>query len=95
MSDLNLLSCPVKMKEIVFQSMPPDTILLNLDNGYYYSTNRVGAAVWDRCDGNTTIAEMMADISERSGEPAQRVEADILHFVSDMMKEGLVKLEQG
>ena len=81
---------PQKTKEVVSQSMPPDTILLNLDNGYYYSTNQIGAAIWENCEGKLTIKEMIDDISQRCDVPAEQIEKDILHVIRDMESEGLI-----
>lgn len=94
MINLSLHSCPVKKQEIVFQSMPPDTILLNLDNGYYYSTNSVGAAVWEHCDGRNSITEIMSKISNICGKRVDEIKEEIWDFIKDMVKEGLLQIEK-
>lgn len=93
MQNLSLNHRPVKLKDIVHQTMPPDTILLNLHNGYYYSTNNIGAAVWDRCNGSNTISRIIEEISQDCGKSAEEVRNDIMGFLRDMINERLVTVE--
>lgn len=95
MLQLNPQSCPERVKDVVFQSMPPDLILLNLDSGFYYSTNPVGAAIWECCDGKTPVAEIVAQLSRRCEVPGGQIEADVRQFVGDLVKEGLLHIHVG
>ncbi|KUO64414.1 MAG: hypothetical protein APF84_10600 [Gracilibacter sp. BRH_c7a] len=93
MTILNNHSHPVKKKDIVYQSMPPDTILLNLDNGFYYSTNEIGAEVWDCCDGRHSIIDIIKHISNQYNVSADEIKNDVLSFIVDMKKEGLLQIQ--
>jgi len=93
MTNHHLQGCPLKKKGVVFQSMPPDTVLLNLDNGFYYSINPIGAAVWEYCDGNRSISNIIAQISKESDVSADDIQEDILDFIHDLTKEGLIQIE--
>lgn len=93
MHTLNLDTRLKQSKEIVHQSMPPETILLNLDNGYYYSTNRIGSAVWEHCNGINTIEQIIESISKECGISPEVAKEDILGFVREMIKEGIVTAE--
>jgi len=88
-----LQSRPRKAQDIMFQSMPPDTILLNLNNGYYYSTNPVGAAVWERCDGTRSVGEIADALSALFDAPKEDIERDVLQFVRDMSEEKLLVID--
>jgi hypothetical protein len=94
MINLSLQNRPIKSQGIVHQSMPPDTILLNLNNGYYYSTNNIGTALWEYCDEGMSIADIMANISNDCGVPIEDIKDDILHFINEMVQEGLIKIEK-
>ncbi|HZG75937.1 MAG TPA: PqqD family protein [Paenibacillus sp.] len=84
---------PARSSDIVFQSMPPDTILLNLKTGYYFSTNRLGADVWERCDGNTTVAAMIEDLHRRYDVELERLTEDVESFLRQMIDEELLYVE--
>ena len=84
---------PARSSDIVFQSMPPDTILLNLKSGYYFSTNRLGAGVWERCDGKTTVAAMIEDLHRQYDVELERLTEDVEAFLRQMIDEGLLYVE--
>ncbi|EXX87516.1 hypothetical protein BG53_01860 [Paenibacillus darwinianus] len=92
MSSLSLLSIPAKAAAVRSQSMPPDMILLNLNSGYYYSTNPVGAAVWACCDGLQSVRAIISEVAAAFGVPAEEVQGDILDFLTDMAGEGLLRV---
>lgn len=94
MTELNLRSKPIRSENVAHQSMPPDTVLLNLDNGYYYSTNSVGAAVWELCLGEKTVAEIAEEVLLRFHAADRDIAKDIMELLRDMAKEGLVKIEK-
>jgi len=83
---------PRRAKDVAVQSMPPDTILLNLQTGYYFSTNPIGAAVWELCDGARTVEEIVAAIGERTDKAVEDIRDDILEYLATMRKEGLIEL---
>ncbi|HZG88385.1 pyrroloquinoline quinone biosynthesis peptide chaperone PqqD [Paenibacillus sp.] len=89
MTAVTMQSRPRKAQDIMFQSMPPDTILLNLNNGYYYSTNPIGAAVWERCDGQRSIADIITELRAAFDAPDE-IERDVVQFVEHMADEKLL-----
>lgn len=93
MNNLEINSRPVKIKEIVYASMQPDIVFLNLDNGYYYSTNEIGAAIWELCDGKKTIENIVSDICNNYDTPSAEVKFDVEQLINDMLKEGLLKIQ--
>ena len=93
MAAISLQSKPRRSRDITFQSMPPDTILLNLESGYYYSTNKLGTETWQRCDGETTISAMIAELHPHYEVSLEQLSADILGFIEEMVAEGLLLVE--
>jgi len=79
--------------DVVFQTMPPDTVLLHLATGYYYSTNRIGAEVWQRCDGKTDIAHLIDGLSKKFDVDRARLTEDIETFLEQMISEGLLLVD--
>jgi len=84
---------PSRSKDIVFQSMPPDTILLNLSTGYYFSTNRLGAEVWQRCDGDTETTAIIAALHDLFDVDLDTLTADVEAFLQQLLDEGLLHVE--
>ena len=67
-----------------------DAVLLNLDNGHYYSLNRVGTAIWECCDGSQTLEEVYKHICERFEVEEERAKADLLAISSQLLNEKLL-----
>ena len=92
MPDVTLASKPRRSDDIVFQSMPPDTILLHLETGFYYSTNRLGAEVWQQCDGDTEVSKIVESLYQTFDASREQLTEDVLGFVRQMADEGLLKV---
>ena len=71
-----------------------DAVLLNLDNGHYYSLNKVGTAIWEYCDGNRTLQEVLQQICDRFDVKEERAQADLLSISSHLLKENLLLKSQ-
>lgn len=93
MSKINLELQPQRSNDIVFQSMPPDTVLLNLETGYYYSTNPLGTEIWQRCDGTTAISNILSDLHQQFDVSLEQLTQDVLNFIEQMVHEGLLKVD--
>lgn len=90
MTAITLQDKPRHSQDTTFQSMPPDTVLLNLTTGYYYSANSLGAAVWHKCDGNTKIEQLLEDLHRQYDVGMDTLSQDVMQFVEEMVREGLL-----
>jgi len=92
MSEISLQYKPLKSDDIVFQSMPPDTVLLNLETGFYFSTNRLGAAVWEHCDGESDISSIIQKLHLQFDVSLEQLTEDVHAFIHQLLSEGLLKV---
>jgi hypothetical protein len=67
-----------------------DAVLLNLDNGHYYSLNKVGTAIWEYCDGIRSLQDVLKHICDRFEVGEERARADLLSISSQLVKEQLL-----
>ncbi len=67
-----------------------DAVLLNLDNGHYYSLNRVGTLVWEYCDGSHSLEEALTHLCDRFDVEEDRAKADLLAISSHLVNEQLL-----
>ena len=56
--------------------------------------NETALAIWDLCDGNTTIEEMIIAVVELCGDPPDVVRADVDKVLGDLSELGLVGLSE-
>lgn len=57
-----------------------------------YLLNDVGAFVWDRIDGERTVAELANDICGSFAVDLPQAEVDLLAFLQQLKKIGAIKL---
>jgi hypothetical protein len=65
-------------------------LLLNLENGRYYSLNRVGTVIWELFTGNHPLAGILAVISQRFDVAEEAAREDLIALVRRLREEKLV-----
>jgi len=89
---VNLSGPPKHSEAVIYRVVDGEAILLNLDNGYYYSLNPLGSEVWAMCDGThplRSIVEQMCAEYDVAWDQAQR---HVLELIHDLQREGLVTI---
>jgi len=71
-----------------------ETVLLDFTSGRYYTLNRVGSAVWERCTGNESLQDIHAGLCARYDAAPERIADDLLALVTQLGHEGLLTLER-
>jgi pyrroloquinoline quinone biosynthesis protein D len=54
--------------------------------------NETALAIWDLCDGSTTVAEMVVAVVELTGIDADQVTADVVRVVDEYTRLGIVTI---
>ena len=77
--------------QVVQEMIDGEVVIVNMDNGTYYSTQNLGAAIWQLLLLNKTVDEIVAEICGRYGaESAERIARDVHYIVDSFEKEGLL-----
>ena len=77
---------------VVWRVVDGKGIVLNLEDGAYFELNPVGLAVWQRCDGRTTVGEIVRRISEQFGEDHATVASDLMEFIADLRRRKIAEV---
>jgi pyrroloquinoline quinone biosynthesis protein D len=80
---------------ILAQEAHGRTVLLRLEDGSYYALDEVGAMIWELCNGQRAVAEIVNLLCAEFDAPAAKVQADVLEFVGDLRRERLLVIEDG
>ena len=92
-SDL-MLDRPLRHQEgILAQEAQGQTVLLRLEDGGYYAVDEVGAMIWELCDGQRSVAEIVALLCAEFDAPEATVRSDVLEFIGDLRREGLLVVD--
>jgi len=66
-------------------------VILDIDGGQLYSTNKVGARILVLLEGKTALNDIADRIKEEFEAPLERVRADLDRFVGNLNSRGLLR----
>ncbi len=81
----------INKDDVTSRAIGDEEVVLNLENGFYYSLNEVGRGVWQLMNDGKTLGEIVKTLKETYQIPEARLEKDIDEIVQDLEKEGLIK----
>lgn len=92
MNNVNINSRLQKNDNVVHRAILNDRVLLNLDSGFYYSANEVGSRLWELCDGEKTIKDIIDIISPEYDVSLEKLTEDIMEFINLLYHEELLTI---
>ena len=81
---------PVRSEHVLAQRNAETLILLSPRSGQYFTLDEVGARVWELCDGNRCVADVVAVVHAEFDAPLATIQTDILELLDDLTSEQLV-----
>lgn len=85
-------SIPYRCKKTAFRVIGEETVILNIETGFYYTLNEVGTSIWQLCEKGRSIKEIARIISKEYIVDEDEARKDVLEFINDLYKEGLVEI---
>lgn len=67
-----------------------EAVLLNLDNGFYYSLNNTGSEVWQYLQEGKSSDEIISIFERKYTRDISRLKKDIASLLADLTKEELI-----
>ena len=81
---------PTRADGILAQRNADSLILLNPENGQYFTLDEVGARVWELCDGSHAVAEVVSALYAEYDAPLKSIQTDVLELLGELAGEQLV-----
>jgi len=81
---------PTRADRILAQRSADTVVLLNPQNGQYYTLDAVGARVWDLCDGSRRSADVVSVIHAEYDAPMDAIQGDVVDLLEELARERLV-----
>lgn len=75
---------------IMHEVIEGEVVIVNLENGSYYSLDGAGATIWERLSEGRTLDALADELSAQYGEPRETVAKDVAAFVRQLHVEKLV-----
>ncbi|HVB33760.1 MAG TPA: PqqD family protein [Patescibacteria group bacterium] len=87
---MSLLSCPQRKQQVIAQKASNDFLLFNMQDGNYYSLNEVGGRIWDLCDGNRTLRQIVDILAAEYEAPTETLKEDALGLLEELRSGKLI-----
>ena len=72
-----------RTEKLVVQTLADETLVYDLASHQAHCLNRTATAVWEHCDGRTTVADMAARLGQDLNAPA---EEDVVRLALDQLE---------
>jgi Coenzyme PQQ synthesis protein D (PqqD) len=81
---MNLQSYPQRKDQVIAQKASSDFLLFDMNDGNYYSLNEVGGRVWELCDWNHSLAQLVEILAAEYDAPAETLSNDVLELLEEL-----------
>jgi hypothetical protein len=76
--------------DVRLATLEGESVLLNLENGVYYSLNRIGTVVWELLKKDQSLEAVLTAVCDRYDVPEEVARADVAELVTHLRDEKLV-----
>lgn len=77
---------------VVWKVIEGKGILLNLEDGAYFDVDPVGLAIWQLCDGKTTLSQISNSINLKFQTDLEKIRRDVSQFTDELKRQRLVEI---
>jgi hypothetical protein len=81
---------PRRQEGVLSQEAQGQTVLLRMDDGGYFALDEVGARIWELCDGERDLTDIVAVLCGEFDAPEELVMSDVVEFVDELRGEELL-----
>jgi len=90
--DLTMNMKIIVPEDILVQDVHGESVLLNLDNRYYYGLDKMGTQMWRTLSGSESIQKAYDDLLARYDVEADVLRRDLFKLVQKLLDYGLLKV---
>ncbi len=88
--NITIHSIVVPVENVSWSCIDNEAILLNLENGFYYTLNEVGCDSWKLIDARRMLKDIGAELCKVYDVDRQQVERDLLTLAEELRREKLI-----
>ena len=81
---MNREDCPKRGEQVIAQKASNDLLLFNIDDGNYYSLNEIGSRIWELCDGNHSVSQLVAALAAEYDTTNEDLEKDVAELLETL-----------
>ncbi len=77
----------------IAQTMPEETIILDLESEEYFSLNSLGTMIWDLVVEDISVQEIIGKIAAKCEVDVQILEKDVIKFLSKLLEKKIITVK--
>ncbi|HXX14224.1 MAG TPA: PqqD family protein [Candidatus Eremiobacteraceae bacterium] len=81
---ITLGSRPKRAEQVIAQKASSDVLLFNIEDGNYYSLNEIGGKIWELCDGNHSVAQVIALVASEYETSTEEIHKDVTDLLENL-----------
>jgi hypothetical protein len=82
--------CPKRGEQVIAQKASKDLLLFNMNDGNYYSLNEIGGRIWELCDGNCSVSQLVATLAAEYDTSDEVLENDVMEMLEGLQSGKLI-----
>ena len=81
----------IQVQNVISRRIGDDIVVIKDDGLATHVLNKTAALIWENCDGQHSVAEIIAQIIERFDVPVEEATADVMEIIEQFLKAEIVK----
>ena len=92
---MNLLSQrPERSKEVLFQELDGEAVLLDLASEQYFGLDEIGTRIWQLLDEKDDLNAIYQELLTEYDVSEQQLESDLISFVQQLCEAGIITVHE-
>lgn len=80
----------VNSPEVLNDTIEGESVIINLQNGFYYSLDNIGSVVWNGLINHYSVEVIVNSFIARSSKDKERIMQGVNELITELIKENLI-----
>ena len=80
----------VSSQEIVHETIEGEVVIVNLENGFYYSSDKLGSVVWKFVESGYTYGQILDVLGDKYPQNRVEIKESVARMIGELRDEGLI-----
>ncbi len=82
---------PVKNPDTAHRVLAEEALVVNFKSSFFYNFNPVGTFIWERCEGQHTLEQIVAELADEYEVSPEEANKDCREFIDSLVEQGLLQ----
>lgn len=76
--------------DVIHEIIEGEAVMINMENGYYFSLDRIGSTIWDMLDQGTAVSRIITLLQQQYAGSQIKIEEGTYDYLIQLQTEGLI-----